>query len=273
MLKSIRSSPAGLRVAGLLVAALLLTACGAGPGSATPLPTEPAVPVDASGSWVLTSGSAGGRQIPIVAGTQITLTIEGQSVGGRSACNQYFGELTLIDGVVRIGGLGGTEMGCDEPVMASEAAYLGALAAVTGARMDGEALVLLGPDVELRFDRLEAPPTADIVGTDWVLEALVQGDAVASTIGEPATLVLHDDGTLEGSTGCRTLAGRYVVRADEIEFTEFAAEGECAGGPADQDSHIVDVLGDGFRAAVDGEQLTLTSDGARGLIYRVAPTE
>ena len=43
-------------------------------------------------------------------------------------------------------------MACEEPVMASEAAYLDALGTVVGARMDGSSLVLAGPAVELRFD-------------------------------------------------------------------------------------------------------------------------
>ena len=37
----------------------------------------------------------------------------------RSACNQYFGEFALVDGRVTLGGLGGTEMACAEPIMAS----------------------------------------------------------------------------------------------------------------------------------------------------------
>ena len=252
---------------------LLVVACGDA-GQTTGLgATAAAGPVDASGDWILTAGTAIGQPIPIVEGSRITLTIEGTSVGGQSACNQYFGELTVVDGIVRVGGLGGTEMACAEPVMASESAYLTALGAVSGARMDGATLVLLGPGVELRYEPLAPPPTAELIDTTWILDSLVQGDAVASTIGEPAMLRLNADGSLEGSTGCRELTGRYVVRADEIVFTEFGAEGECAGGPADQDTHVVDVLGDGFTATVDGQQLTLTGKGGRGLIYGAAPPD
>jgi len=83
----------------------------------------------------------------------VTLNVEGSQVSGRSGCNQYFGEFTLVDGRVTLGGLGGTEMACEEPIMALEAAYLGGLAKVGAARMDGETLVLTGPAVELRFKR------------------------------------------------------------------------------------------------------------------------
>jgi heat shock protein HslJ len=238
-----------------------------------PAPSASAGAFDPSGPWLLTSGSADGQPIPMVEGTPITFEVQGSNVSGQSACNQYFGSIVVDGGVVRIDGLGGTEMACEEPVMQAEAAYLAALARVTAARQDGEALVLLGDGVELRFERLLPPPTAEIVGTNWILESLVMGDAVASTIGEPAMLVLRNDGTLAGFTGCRTFEGRYVISGDEVEFTDFALEGECAGGPADQDAHIVDVLEGGFRASADGQALTLSGDGNVGLIYRAEPVE
>jgi hypothetical protein len=61
------------------------------------------------------------------------------------------------------------------------------------------------------------------------------------------------------------------VRGDEVLFTSFTADGECPEHLAAQDSHVVGVLGDGFRAAIDGERLTITNDGPLGLGYRPAP--
>jgi heat shock protein HslJ len=263
-----------LRTLVAAIAALLLAGCGAAAGSSAP--SSPAPPpssappaaLDPIGPWQLTAGSVNGQPLGLVEGSRVTLIVDGSNVSGQSACNQYFGEFTVVDGRVTLGGLGGTEMACPEPIMTLESAYLQGLAAVEAAHMAGDELVLTGPGVELRYERLETPPTAELVDTEWVLESLVQNDAVASTIGEPATLVLHDDGTVDGSTGCRTLSGRYVVNGDEIEFTEFAADGECAGGPAEQDAHVIDVLEGGFRAAVDGRQLTLNGDGGQGLIYQ-----
>jgi hypothetical protein len=48
----------------------------------------------------------------------------------------------------------------------------------------------------------------------------------------------------------------------------MSAEGECPEDLAQQDSHVVTVLGDGFRAVVDDRTLTLTSLGEQGLVYR-----
>jgi heat shock protein HslJ len=270
-----------LRPVLLALLAIAVAACGGASGSGSPAPSRSAAPsvpdaFDPAGPWLLTEGVADGQPVPIVDGTRITLEVDGTSVSGESACNQYFGQIVVQGGVVRIDGLGGTEMGCDEPVMASETAYLAALARVTAMQQDGDAMVLLGDGVELRFDRLQPPPTAELVGTTWILESLVMGDAVASTIGEPAMLVLRDDGTLAGFTGCRTFEGRYAERGDTIELTDFALEGECAGGPADQDAHIVEVLEGGFGVSVAGPSLTLTGDGGNGgngLIYSAEAVE
>jgi len=74
-----------------------------------------------------------------------------------------------------------------------------------------------------------------------------------------ATLRLDSNGTLAGSTGCRTLTGSHVVLGGEILATRLGADGECSPALADQDGHIFSVLGDGFRADVDGDPR-----GARG---------
>jgi heat shock protein HslJ len=87
-------------------------------------------------------------------------------------------------------------------------------------------------------------------------------------MGERATLELYTDGSMLGSTGCRSLHGRYEVVGAEVSMVEMAADGECLAALQGQDAQVVSVLGDGFRAAIDGDRLTLTSAGSLGLVYR-----
>ena len=134
-----------------LATLFLFAACG-GASSSTP-PSEPPAAVDPSGEWRLVQGAVDGQALMLLPDVPITLVVEGSGVSGRSACNQYFGEFTIVDGRVTLGGLGGTEMACEEPIMTLEAAYMSGLAKVDTARMDGETLVLTGPAVELRFER------------------------------------------------------------------------------------------------------------------------
>lgn len=125
-----------------------------------------------------------------------------------------------------------------------------------------------GADVEMSFERLEPVPESEITNTVWVLDGLISGDAVSSASGERATLELFSDGSVLGGTGCRLVQGQYTISGPEVVFTEFSAEGECDPALADQDSHVVTVLGDGFRVEIDGQHMTLWSTGDLGLSYR-----
>jgi heat shock protein HslJ len=107
--------------------------------------------LDLSGDWTLESGTLAGSEIPLVAGAPITLSIEGDLASGTSACNQYSTVTTLDGSTVTFGAIAGTQMACDDEVMASERAYLDALAAVDRGERDGDGLVLSGPGTELVF--------------------------------------------------------------------------------------------------------------------------
>jgi heat shock protein HslJ len=250
-----------------LVAAILLAACGSG---GAPSSSPSGERFDPQGSWQLTSGRAGGAEIPIVDDHPITLTIEGSQIGGTSACNTYGGRLTVTGGRLEITELGMTMMGCDQPAMAAEAAYTSALAGVNSIGNGGDELVLRGPDVELRFTSLAPLPTAELIDTSWVLETVFVGDVASSTVGEPATLELRPDGRLRGSTGCRTFTGSWVKEGEQVLASTMTMDGsECPPELSRQDQQVVGVIGEGFVPSVVGNLLTLTDPGGVGLVYRV----
>jgi heat shock protein HslJ len=258
------------RLLGAVALALVTAVAVAGCGADVP-PTEPAAPVDAEGSWELVDGVLDGVPIPAIDGARTTFLVSGSSVGGTAACNHYGGEVVVRGGAVTFGELSMTAMGCDEPLMEAEAAYMAALGAIEGARMDGDDLVLFGRTAELRFRRLAPPPTEALVGTEWVLESLIRGAVASSVAGDRATLVLRPDGSASGSTGCRTFDGRYVTVGDEIQMTELRMDGDCPATLEGQDRHVVSVIGDGFTVEIDGEVLTLGSRGGIGAVYRATP--
>jgi len=172
--------------------------------------------------------------------------------------------------------------------MAAERAYLDALHAVdTWTRASAEELVLTGPDVELRFEMLPPVPTAELTVTTWVLEGLVTGTgadaSVSSTAAgaDEATLGLEPNGTVDATTGCRSFFGEWTETGDEILLATFgvrddspnvAADGTttCKEAVVAQENHVLSVLGDGFRAEIDGQRLTLISRDGLGLSYRAS---
>ncbi len=224
-------------------------------------------PVDTP--WELKSGTVDGEDLIPVDDHPITLTITGDTASGTAACNGYFGTVSISGTEISFSGLGATEMACSpEQVMVAEQRYLDALPRVRAFSSTEGLLTLTGEGVELVFDAIPPVPTSELTGTVWVLESLIDADSVSSVHGDRATLELYTDGSMLGSTGCRDLHGRFVVSGAEVTMPEMAAEGDCPADLFEQDSQVVSVLGDGFRARVEGNLLTVTSAGGLGLVYR-----
>lgn len=243
-------------------------------GCVVALITACAEPVEPGGdptgvAWELTEGTVDGGVVPVVDGYPITLSFTDEGFDGTAACNGYGGMYEIAGDQITFSELFGTEMACvADGVMESEQTYLAGLLLVDTFSTTDDSLTLTGDGVELVFAALPPVPAAELTGTVWVLESLVEGDAVSSVGGERATLELFTDGSMLGSTGCRNLHGSYLVTGAEVTMTEMTAEGRCQPEFEAQDGHVVTVLGDGFRAMVEDDVLTLTALGDQGLVYR-----
>ncbi len=93
----------------------------------------------------------------------LVLDPERTSLSGSTGCNRVFGRYELAGSSLRLTPGGMTRMGCPEPLMKQEDAYLRALRETTGYRIDGDRLELLGKKgVLARFDwrrpQASAPP-------------------------------------------------------------------------------------------------------------------
>ncbi len=233
-------------------------------GSAPPPPSVEGT------SWALVAGGGPAGDVPLVEGYPVTLTFQDGQLGGTASCNGYGASYRLDGNQLVLGDdLSSTAMACEPPEsMTAESAYLAALGDVTDVDVVADELVLSGPASELVFTRQAEVPAAELIGQPWVLDTLIQGETASSVAGDPATLLLDPDGTLTGSTGCRTLSGEYTISGASVLFTTFAADGECPPELTDQDNLVVTVLGDGFTVEIDGDRMTLTSQGSEGLVYR-----
>lgn len=241
-----------------ILLALLLSGCSLLSGSSTSL----------EGEWLLQAGTNQGAAIPIVAGSKITLKVDGTQAGGSAACNLYGGTIQIDGSAIAISALSMTEMACPEPQMASESAYLAALPRVTTATRNGNSLTLAGPQVELRFALVPEAANANLIGTTWIVESLISGEAVSSTVGERVTLEFSGGGRLAASTGCRDVTGAYEVDGGQVQVTldPYDLIG-CVEELGAQDAHILEVLSNGFGISIEGDRLTLMA-GDKGIGYR-----
>jgi heat shock protein HslJ len=199
----------------------------------------------------------------------VTLAFADGQVSGTSGCNRYFGSYEASDdGVLSIGGLGGTEMACEEPLMALESAYLGALEGVERFSVGDHALTLRGVDLELAFFEEIPPQPLPLVGTDWTLDSVFQGDAVSSTIaGSEVTMTLADDGSVSGSAGCNTYRGSYAADGDELSFGPLVStKMACAGDLMVQEVAFLDAMTRVASSAIEGTSLTLLDPSGAPLL-------
>jgi len=92
---------------------------------------------------------------PAVEGAEgtVTLALQGDAASGQGPCNTYRATLSIDGDDLAITDVGTTMRACEPPAMDAEATYISALEAVTTGDVDGDDLVLTGPDgVRLVFD-------------------------------------------------------------------------------------------------------------------------
>ena len=253
--------------------AALLVACGE---SATPdrdgdSPPPPSGPnVDAKGLWTFESGHSPSGEIEVPDSTRITMEVLADQIRGSAGCNSYGGGYAIEGDGFEAGGLALTEIACPADVAQAEDRFVEAIGEADTIARERRRLTLTGPGTELVFRLVPRIDPKPLTGTTWILDTLVDGELASSTLAsaEPARLRLNEDGTFEGSTGCRSFSGGWEISGDIVTVTQMVFEGDCRSAP-EQDAHVASVLGTGFRAERDEDRLTLTSaQDDLGLVYR-----
>jgi heat shock protein HslJ len=248
-----------LLAAGMLVGTLL-AACG---------DTEPGAGGSITGVvWQLTGGTLDGAPITPIATAPATVEFAADgTVGGTAACNAYGGSY-VVDGsdVSFPEPLFQTEMACmDDGVMELESTFLGALSRISGFTAGAETLVLTGDGAELRFEPQPPEPDAALVGTMWLLETLVRGEAASTPIAD-ATIVFAADGTVEGITGCNSFSGSYDP---DTGFGPLMSSLMACDEPrADQEQFVYSILVPGASVSIDGPMLTIADLEGNALLYQ-----
>jgi heat shock protein HslJ len=273
-----------LSISLIVAGSFVLAACGDGDTAAdrplddttssSTLPTPDDAADDAiDGDWILVAGAIDGVPVLLVDGWDVSLSIELGELGGTAACNGYGGFVDVSADGLRVTELSWTEMGCEPAVMQLEQSYLNALTEVTSWAVSDAGLTLTGPAIELMFETVAPVADTEIVGTTWTLDTTIEGDAASnSPLMGSAILLLNEDGTLAGSTGCRLLEGEWTTTGAEVVFTSFSAiddplAGVCSPESERLDGFVIGVLEGGFTAVVDGSRLTITARGGEGLSY------
>jgi heat shock protein HslJ len=255
----------------LVAASLLVAACGAaGPtdGSDEPPPAG-ADPGNLAGRTFLSTAITGRDLVP---GSQVRLSFEVGRIGAQAGCNSMGGSVAIVDGRLVLADLATTEMACD-PALMDQDTWLADF-------LDGAAITLAGDTLTLAKDAVTltlldgevADPDRPLVGTRWIVDGLVSGEAVSSVpAGVVASLVFTADGRVAVEAGCNSGGAPVTVEAATLTFGPLVLTEMACDGPATELERVVtSVLAGTVAHKIDADVLTL-DHGGTGLILRATP--
>jgi heat shock protein HslJ len=251
----------------LLAGALaLVSGCGGDDdGAASP---ERAPTADALAGTTFVSTEAEGYEF--VDGTALTLGFpEAGKLTAASGCNSYFGDFRIESGVLTVGQLGGTLIGCPPELQRQDEWVSEFLSSGPRIALAGDTLTLTGSDATITLvDRKVVEPDVALEGTRWNVESLVTVDAVSSVPVGQAAFLEFADGQVTGDAGCNRLNGIATVGADTITFGPIATTRRACPDAHALEAHVLEVLTGEVAYEIDGDRARLTHASGKGLDLR-----
>lgn len=181
-------------------------------------------------------------------------------------CNTLSGTYRLEGDRLVVEEMSQTEMACDEPLMALDAAISALLLASPTWSLDGDSLRLTDGLRSLRMvDREIAEPDRDVDGTTWRVDTVIDAGAASHGWGGAEATIRIVDGRMEVAAGCNrgsatVEVGEGVLTVGPLGLTRMVCDDEAMR----LERAVVDVLVGEVEYRVEGSRLRL-SRGDRGL--------
>jgi heat shock protein HslJ len=223
--------------------------------------------------WVSTSVTEDGQDRPLEPGTAISLAFTEDQVAASAGCNSMSGSTSWEGDVLVVSRVGGTEMGCDPPLMRQDEWLVGVLSSRPVVEVNEAGMTLTSGGLVLSFaDREVAMPDTALEGTTWVLDGIGQGGgedgSMSSVPGGVRSTLRIVGGNVGVKPGCNTGGGDVEVSESTLSFgTIMTTLMACPGARDDVEKTVLSVLQGEVDYRIEGDVLTLTN-GEQTLVYR-----
>jgi heat shock protein HslJ len=218
--------------------------------------------------FLSTAVTEGGAPLALVPGTRIRLVFHDGTVSAQAGCNSIGGPYHLDGGLLVVGDLAMTEMGCDVARNAQDEWLTVFLRSKPGATLSGPELALDNGRASIRLlDRTVAEPDLALVGPAWTVTSIIDGGAVSSVpAGATASFAFHGDGSVDVIAGCNRGRGSWSLAGAVLSIRDVALTKMACDGPAGAlETAVVAVLDQGtLQASIKASALTLQA-GTKGL--------
>jgi heat shock protein HslJ len=213
--------------------------------------------------WALTT--LYGR--PVVEGTEISMGISEDRIGGFAGCNNYSGAYEIEGNNIKIGPLASTMMMCLDPdIMEQEQLYLAAVGSATSYKILANRLELInGEGATAAMYTVAA--SVSLESQSWEVISYNNGkEAVVSVIIGSRIMAEFEGQQMNGSGGCNNYFGAYEADGENISIGPLAnTEMFCVEpeGVMDQEQQYLAALQSVASYRIDGDRLEMrTADGA-----------
>jgi heat shock protein HslJ len=222
-------------------------------------------------SWILVKVN----DLAVIPDSFISLDFENDTVTGTDGCNRYHASYTLnADKLTVNKNIANTLMACPNPITQQASAYLSALTAATGYKMDDQQLLLINAENKILASFIKQ--SMELSGTSWLVTSSNNGKqaVVSSIIDSKLTIDFSKDGKMTGSAGCNNYTASYKVSGKTIIIASIGTTRKICAKPEgvmEQEGQFLKVLTTVASYRFDGNRLELrTVDNALAVMSVLA---
>ncbi|MET9506954.1 META domain-containing protein [Streptomyces flavidovirens] len=254
-----------------VLALLTLAACGTEPGGSDAGGDGTVKPdLQISGiDWTVDSVTVDGKKIPAPERATVRIDEKGRAKGN-TGCNHFGADVKVKGDTITVGPGQTTEIGCPKNVAKFEQHLQRTFTGELKAKITDDRLTLTkaGGDT-IALSETKPEPDAQLLGTEWRVESLRDGDTATSVSGEAAgkaKLVFGEDGSVGGNLGCNHVSGRAKVSGSTLTFSKIATTRKLCPPPVmDTERALLKILDGKATYEIRERTLSLTAAGGKGL--------